>query len=145
MMMRQTLRFLVVAFVLVLSATLLVKGVLSAKAADAQGKCTLDTIKGTYLFEAQGVHVEKAGVLPYAEAGVWTLDGAGKAVGIISASTNGVPFARRDAFTATYKLEADCVYSVTDQYGLSVDLYATSSGNNIMYFSPGFSGTMVKQ
>jgi len=145
MIMRKTLRFSVIVVVLILFATLLVKGVLSAKEAGAQSTCTLDTIKGTYIFEAQGVSVDKTNLLHYAEAGVWTLDGAGNAVGIISAATDGVPFARRDAFTATYKLESDCVYSVTDQFGISVDLYATSSGDDIMYFSPGFSGNMIRQ
>jgi hypothetical protein len=127
-------------------ATLLAMGILSAGKAEAQGECTLNTIQGTYLFEAQGVLVDKdSKVLPYAEAGVWTLDGKGEATGIISASTNGVPFARRDAFTATYELSSNCVYHVKDQFGLDVDLFASPSGDKIMYFSPGFSGTMLKQ
>ena len=144
-MIRHRLRFSVVMVSLVLFTGVLVMSALSTKEVSAQSTCSLDTIKGTYIFEAQGVHVEKTDTFHYAEAGVWTLDGAGNAVGIISAATDGVPFARRDAFTATYKLESDCVYSVTDQFGLSVDLYATSNGSNIMYFSPGFSGTMVRQ
>lgn len=143
--MRKALRLSIVVVVLIIFSVLLVKGTLSAKAVGAQSTCTLDTIKGTYIFEAQGVNVEESKILHYAEAGVWTLDGAGNAVGIISAARDGEAFARRDAFTATYKLESDCVYSVTDQFGLSVDLYATSSGDDIMYFSPGFSGNMIRQ
>lgn len=127
-------------------AALLVVWSLSAGAANAQSECTLSTIQGTYTFEAQGVHVEEDGsVLPYAEAGVWTLDGEGNAAGIISASTNGMAFARREAFTATYELTSNCVYAVVDQFGLEVDLYASPDGSRIMYFSPGFSGTMLKQ
>lgn len=126
--------------------TALVVGPLTAREAAAQSECTLSTLQGTYIFEAQGVHVEEDGtVLPYAEAGVWTLDGEGTGVGTISASIGGVPFARREAFTATYELESDCVYAVVDQFGLEVDLYVSLSGDMIMYFSPGFSGIMFKQ
>ncbi len=112
---------------------------------NAQGTCTLKTIKGTYIFEAQGVVVSEGEVVPYAEAGVWTLDGEGNAEGIISGSMDGVPFATRDAFAATYALEEGCVYSVVDAFELQVDLYTTPSGRTITYFSPGFSGTMYRQ
>lgn len=129
-----------------LFVTLSVIGSLSAGQANAQSECTLTTVQGTYIFHAQGIHVQEDGsVLLYAEAGVWTLDGEGNAAGFISASTNGEPFARRDAFTATYEMSSNCVYAVVDQFGLEVDLFATADGGHIMYFSPGFSGTMVRQ
>jgi hypothetical protein len=111
----------------------------------AQGNCTLNTIKGTYIFEAQGVVVEDGEVLPYAEAGVWTLDGQGNAVGVLSASIDGVSFARGDAFTATYELTSDCVYTATDAFGLEFELYTTPSGRTMTYFSPGFSGTQIRE
>jgi hypothetical protein len=111
----------------------------------AQGNCTLNTIKGTYIFEAQGVVVEDGEVLPYAEAGIWTLDGKGNASGVISASINGEPFARGDAFTATYEYASGCVYTVTDEFGLELELYTTPSGKTMTYFSPGFSGTQFRQ
>lgn len=144
-MKTQTLRFSVAGAGLVLFATLLVVGALTAGEAQAQGECTLDTIRGTYIFEGQGVTVEDGNVLPYAEAGIWTLDGEGNASGFISASRNGEPFARREAFTATYEHTVDCVYAVVDQFGFEVDLYTSPSGNNMTYFAPGFSGTQVKQ
>ena len=112
----------------------------------AQDECTLSTIQGTYTFEAQGAVVGEDGALhTYAEAGVWTLDGEGNASGVISASMDGVPFARRDAFTASYEHDTACVFSAADDLGLEVDLYASADGRQIMYFSPGFSGTMVRQ
>jgi hypothetical protein len=146
-MTRQRLRYSIVMVSLILFAAfaILVFGTLSAEKVSAQGKCTLKTIQGTYIFEAQGTAVKDGKVVPYAEAGVWTLDGEGKAMGIISASMDGVPFATRDTFTATYELKADCVYAVVDAFGLKVDLYPTSSGNTMTYFSPGFSGTQIKQ
>ena len=143
---KQTLRLSLMGIALVLFIALSIAGVLSAGDAKAQGECTLTTIQGTYIFEGQGVHTDESGaVVPYAEAGVWTLDGAGNAAGFISASSNGAAFARREAFTATYELSTDCVYAVVDQFGFEVDLYASSDGSNIMYFSPGFSGTQIRQ
>ena len=112
---------------------------------NAQGTCTLKTIKGTYIFEAEGVVVSEGEVVPYAEAGVWTLDGEGNAEGIISGSMDGVPFATRDAFTATYTLDSGCVYAVVDAFGLQLDLYTTPSGRTMTYFAPGFSGTQIRQ
>ena len=144
-MKTQRLRLLLAVLGLVLFATLSVVGALNAGETSAQGECTLSTIQGTYLFEGSGVTVQDGNVLPYAEAGVWTLDGAGNASGFISASTNGEPFSRREAFTATYEHTTDCVYAVVDQFGFEVDLYTSPSGNNIMYFAPGFSGTQIKQ
>jgi hypothetical protein len=131
---------------LILMVALSVVGTLRAGQATAQSECTLSTLQGTYIFEARGVHTNEEGaVVPYAESGVWTLDGEGNAAGFISASSNGTAFARREPFTATYELSSDCVYSVVDQFGFEVDLYASASGSHIMYFSPGFSGTQIRQ
>ena len=111
----------------------------------APAECTLETLKGTYIFEAQGSIVEDEAILPYAEAGIWTVDGAGNAEGIISISINGEVLATKEAFSATYELESDCVFTVRDAFGLEFDLYTTPAGKTVTYFSPGFSGTMFKQ
>ena len=113
---------------------------------DIQETCTLETIAGTYLFQAQGVVVGEDGEMhAYAEAGAWTLDGQGNAVGVLSASADGVAVARGEAFTATYELASDCVFTATDAFGLEFELYTTPSGKSITYFSPGFSGTQIRQ
>lgn len=139
-------RFLFKVAVLLTFVALVTGIALSTSETRAQSGCTLETVQGTYIFQAQGVTLNEVGqVVAYAEAGVWTLDGNGNASGTISASMDGVPFARREAFTATYELSSDCVYAVVDQFGLEVDLYASASGDDIMYFSPGFSGTMIRQ
>ena len=63
-------------------AALIVGASLSTETlAQGANNCTLKTIKGTWVFEARGVIKDGETVLPYAEAGVWTLDGDGKAVG----------------------------------------------------------------
>lgn len=130
---------------LLIVSALLIIGVLNVWQVNAQDTCTLETISGTYIFHAQGSVVEDGVVSPYAEAGVWTLDGAGNAVGVLSASINGEAFARREPFNATYALDSGCAFSVQDAFGLEFDLYASADGSNIMYFSPGFSGTMIRQ
>ena len=145
-MKERTSRIAVIGAGLVVITALLVVSPLFTADVSAQTDCTLSTVQGTYTFEAQGSVVGEDGTLvTYAEAGVWTLDGAGNAAGIISASMDGEPFARRDDFTATYELDRACVFAVVDAFGLQVDLYASSDGSHIMYFSPGFSGTMVRQ
>jgi hypothetical protein len=130
---------------LVLAALLLIV-VLNVRTVSAQDTCTLETISGTYIFHAQGSVVdEEGGISTYVEAGTWTLDGAGNAVGVLSASMNGEPFARREAFDATYAHDSGCVFSAQDAFGLEFDLYPSADGSSIMYFSPGFSGTMIRQ
>lgn len=148
-MAKRTLRFsvFVVCLVLLVPLTLLATRTLSIGVAKAQSQnaCTLETVKGTYLFHGEGVTVSEGEVRPYAEAGVWTLDGNGNAEGVISASINGEPFATRQAFTATYEVQPDCVYAVVDEFDLTFDLYTTPTGTPMTYFSPSFSGVQLKQ
>lgn len=149
-MTKQTLRFSLAVVSLILLAlplTMLVKPTLGAGAVKAQSTCTLETIKGTYLFQGNGVVVNEGKVRPYVEAGTWFLDGKGKAAGVISSSIDGVSSATRQAFTATYELSSasECVYTVVDQFGFKVDLYTTPTGTPMTYFSEGFSGTQFRQ
>ena len=151
MMRRQTLRFSIVVVGLILFTTfsVLLMGVLNPQQVNAGGKCTVNTLKGTYIFEARGVVVDQQGeVVPYAEAGTGTFDGQGKSVAILSTSTNGVSSLSREVLNVTYELKSasDCIYflSVDNIPGLELDLYTTPAGRRITYLSPGFSGTMVK-
>jgi hypothetical protein len=141
---KQTLRFSlgVVSVILLALLTMLPINMGTVR---AQASCTLETIKGTYIFQGVGVVMNEGELRSYAEAGVWTLDGSGNASGVISASMNGVPFATRQAFTATYEHTSDCVYSVVDEFGLTFDMYTTPTGIPMTYFSPGFSGIQLKQ
>lgn len=144
-MTRLTLRLAALVSGMVLFAVgVFLTGLLSTKEVSAKTTCTLETIKGTYLFEAHGVVVQDGKALPYAEAGTWTLDGKGMAAGVISGSIDGVPFATSDTFTATYTLESGCVYSVVDAFDLHLDLYASPGGKTMTYFSAGFSGTQYR-
>jgi hypothetical protein len=142
-MKRQMLRLIVLAALMVL-----IRGTLSAEEGNAQDTCTLKTIKGTYLFQAHGVVLSEGEPRAYAEAGTWTLDGKGNATGVFSASIGGVPIATQEAFTATYQLESGCVFTALAPVGtevLAFHLYTTPPGKTMTYFSPGFSGTQIRQ
>ena len=128
--------------------TVLMRATPSGAGSNGQDTCTLNTIKGTYLFQAQGAVLSDGEVRPYAEAGTWTLDGKGNAVGVFSAGIDGVSIANQEAFTATYQLESGCVFTAFAPVGTEVftfHLYTTPSGKTMTYFSPGFSGTQVRQ
>ena len=134
--------------ILLAAVTVLMKGTLSAAEGNAQDTCTLKTIKGTYLFQAHGVVLSDGEARVYVEAGTWTLDGKGNATGVFSASIGGVPIATQEAFTATYQQEAGGVFTALAPVGnatLAFHLYTTPAGKTMTYFSPGFSGTQIRQ
>lgn len=115
---------------------------------NAQGanNCSLKTIKGTWVFAEQGVVKDGQNLVPWAAAGVWFFDGAGKSGGLYSASLDGVAIDRRKAFSATYELKADCVFMAVDSLGISYDLYSIDQqGTTVTYSAPGVSGTMYKR
>ncbi|NJM42254.1 MAG: hypothetical protein HC853_16705 [Anaerolineae bacterium] len=130
------------ATTLLIAAAVLLVGTVQSTASNVQAqganKCSLKTIKGTYLFEARGAVRDGQQVLPYAEAGTWTLDGAGNAQGIFSASVNGDVIANQEAFTATYQQKSGCVFTALAPVGdqmVEFHLYTTDQGNTMAYFS----------
>ena len=139
--------FLATSFAATILLAALLIGASQSGEVNAQGtnNCTLKTIKGTWIFEARGVVKDGETVLPYAEAGVWTLDGDGKAVGIFSASVNGVAIATQKPLTATYQLKPGCVFTAVDSEGLLFDLYPIVQGTTMTYFTAGVSGTQFKR
>jgi hypothetical protein len=141
---RRLLRFSagVGAIIILVAATLFWA---QGTAAAGKDRCTLGTLKGTYVFAGQGTVVDGGAVVPYAEAGVWTLDGAGNAKGFFSASINGVTFASQKELTATYQHTTGCVYRAVDSESLEFDLYLSDKGDTITYYSAGFSGTQYKR
>ena len=134
-----------IAALAVLISSVPLSGEINAQGAN---KCTLKTIRGTYLFEARGVVRDGQKVLPYAEAGTWTLDGAGNAQGLYSASVDGAVIASQAAFTATYQLKSGCVFTALAPVGdqlVEFHLYTTDQGTTMTYFSPGVSGTQFRR
>ena len=110
--------------------------------------CSLETIEGTYIFEGEGSFIlDKETILPYSEAGVWTLDGNGAAEGIFSANVG--PDRILEEFVGTYTQDAGCAFTViapiSDQEFTQFEFYASPSGDMMTYFGPGFSGTHTRQ
>ena len=144
---RRLLRFSAgvgVTIVLVAAALLWAQGT----AAAGKERCDLRTLKGTYVYSARGVLLDGGAALPYAEAGNWTFDGAGRATGVFSASLNGETFASREAFAATYRHEGDCVFTALAPVGdatLEFHLYPTDKADTMTYYSAGISGTQHKR
>ncbi len=111
-------------------------------------ECSLDTLHGVYLFHAQGVILDGDDAFPYTEAGLLTLDGAGKGEGIFSAGLNGATIANRESFTVTYEVINGCAfaaYAPIDEEVFEFHFFASPTGDMIVYYADSFNGTMWRQ
>lgn len=92
-----------------------------APAANAQGKCNLLTIKGSY-----GVHASGSfGTIPLATLGTVTFDGAGNISGNTTSSFGGT--ISSDTFTGSYTVNDDCSGTINFVYA-----FFTISGNTVI-------------
>lgn len=125
----------------------LIMGAAHSGAINAEGanKCTLKTIRGTWVFREQGMVKDAERVVPWAAAGVWIFDGAGYSDGLYSASMNGEAIDRQKVFTATYELKSGCVFRSVDSLGIVYDIYAIDQGTTATYFAAGVSGTLSRR
>ena len=80
--------------------------------ASSRAKCSVATLKGTYLFAQNGVEIKGNEQRPFALAGYDVFDGQGEVKGVDSGNFNGEVF-RKDPFTGTYTVKADCTGTVT--------------------------------
>lgn len=147
----------IVAFLTLFLAIALAWGAIPAQALAIDGAetlsmsamdCSLETLHGTYLFQAQGVIADGDGAHPYAEAGVWTLDGAGNGEGVFSAGLASNTIVNRQHFTATYEVVSGCAFAAFAPIGdenFEFHLFTSPAGAMITYYSDGFSGTMWRQ
>ena len=131
-----------IAALAVLISSVPLSGEINAQGAN---KCTLKSIKGTWVFQEQGVVKDAEKVVPWAAAGVWIFDGAGNSQGLYSASINGEAIDRQKIFTATYELKSGCVFKSVDSLGIVYDVYAIDQGTTATYFAAGVSGTMYRR
>lgn len=116
---------------------------------DGDGACTLSSIKGTYVFQGSGVTVADDAVLAYTEAGMVTFDGAGSSSGVNSVSVNGERVISKEAFTGTYAVTSDCIYTLTigeegEDDVFEIELYVATSGGVMTYSSPQASGVVYR-
>ena len=79
----------------------------------SRAKCSVATLKGTYLFAQNGVEIKgNSEQRPFALAGFDVFDGQGEVKGVDSGNFNGEVF-RNDRFTGTYTVKANCTGTVT--------------------------------
>ncbi len=85
----------------------------NAKDEDAAGaKCSEATLHGTYLFAQNGVELKGNDQRPFALAGYDVFDGNGEVRGVSSGNFGGEVF-RKEPFTGTYTVKANCTGTVT--------------------------------
>ena len=108
-----------------------VVGVLAIGAGNAKNenasraKCSEATLDGTYLFAEDGVLLTGNDQVPFALAGYQVYNGNGKVKGVQSGNFGGEVF-RKEPFTGTYTVKADCTATVTyaggdEQFDLFLD------------------------
>src|SRR3712207_6713733 len=78
----------------------------------SRAKCSEATLKGTYPFAQNGVEIKGNDQRPFALAGYDVFDGNGEVKGVASGNFNGEVF-RKDPFTVTYTVKANCTGTVT--------------------------------
>jgi hypothetical protein len=98
-------------------------------------KCSEATLKGTYLFAQNGVEIKGNEQRPFALAGYDVFDGQGKVRGVSSGNFGGEVF-RKDPFTGTYSVKANCTGTVTFRGGGSAtqgDVFIAPDGSKFAF------------
>jgi hypothetical protein len=94
----------------------------------SRAKCSEATLDGTYLFAEDGVLLTDNDQVPFALAGYEVYNGNGKVRGVQSGNFGGEVF-RKDPFTGTYTLKADCTATVTYTGNEQFDLFLDPDGS----------------
>jgi hypothetical protein len=95
-------------------------------------KCSVATLRGTYLFAYQGFTVSGKNQGPFALAGSEVYDGRGNVRSVSTSSTNG-KISRFDRTTAKYTVNADCTGSVSYADGTRYDQFVAPDGSTIAF------------
>ena len=97
----------------------------------AGAKCSEATLDGTYLLAYDGVELKgNSDQRPFALAGYDVFDGNGKVRGVSSGNFGGEVF-RKDPFTGTYTVKANCTGTVTFKDGAATqgDVFVAPDGS----------------
>jgi hypothetical protein len=96
----------------------------------AKAKCSEATLDGTYLFAEDGVILTGNDQTPFALAGYEVYNGNGKVRGVQSGNFGG-EVSRKERFTGTYTVNADCTATVTYTNGepFRYDLFVAPDGS----------------
>jgi hypothetical protein len=99
-----------------------------AKHEDAGAQCSEATLNGRYLFAYDGVELQEGkDQVPIAVAGQQVFDGNGKQHGVSSVNLNG-KISRKQPFSGTYRVNADCTGTTTTNRHES-DLFIAPDGS----------------
>ena len=115
----------------------------------ARAKCSEATLKGTYLFAQNGVEIKgNSEQRPFALAGYDVFDGNGEVKGVDSGNFNGEVF-RKDPFTGTYTVKANCTGTVTFRDGAAIhgDIFIAPDGSKFAFVrtDPEFVGASIDE
>ncbi len=122
--------------IVLLTVATLVLGVLAVGAGyaknenAAKAKCSEATLDGTYLFAEDGVILTDNDQVPFALAGYQVYNGNGKVRGVQSGNFGG-EIVRKERFSGTYTVKADCTATVTYTDGdpFRLDLFLAPDGS----------------
>jgi len=96
---------------------------------DARGRCSDATLRGTYLFAADGVEIGERGHIPIAAAGYERYHGDGNVNAVVSFSVNG-EVTRKARVAGSYMVKADCTgRSTYPVLGEHFDIFVAPDGS----------------
>jgi hypothetical protein len=95
-------------------------------------KCSNATLKGTYLFAADGVEIKGNDQLPFAYASYVVFDGNGKAKGVSSSNSNG-KITRKEPLSGTYSVKANCTGTAIIADGTHYDQFIAPDGSKLTF------------
>ena len=114
----------------------------------SRAKCSEATLEGTYLFAENGVEIKGDEQKPFALAGYDVFDGQGEVKGVVSGNINGEVF-RKDPFTGTYSVKANCTGTVTFRDGAAIhgDIFIAPDGSKFAFVrtDPEFVGASIDE
>jgi hypothetical protein len=101
-------------------------------AQESEAECSLATLNGAFIMQAQGIAVGGSVPGPFGYASISTYDGKGNTHATYSGSWNGM-IRRNQTLTGTYTVDADCTGTKTVELGGGAvshyDMFLSPNGN----------------
>ena len=98
----------------------------------AGAKCSEATLQGTYLFAYDGFVIKENEKVPFALAGYEVFDGNGHVKGVATTNENG-KVTRKEPFSGTYTVKADCTGTVRYTDGTQYDQFIDPDGSTFTF------------
>jgi hypothetical protein len=121
---------------MLLSLGLLISGVGRPEQAAGAKPCSLQTLKGAYVYHCAGVQLVNGQPVHFAFAGKDHYNGDGTMSGVYSLSFNGA-LSQKVSYTGTYTVNPDCTgaFTTVDENGVVVhaDLFFGRDGEEVSF------------